>query len=86
MDADAERFDAKATVLIEIVRHHVEEEESDLFPKVRAALGRRALADLGEAMAQAKTTAPTSPHPPPRRTRRRPAVARRGRLPACSTA
>ena len=63
LDADAERFVAKTTVLIEMVRHHVEEEESDLFPKVRAALGRRALADLGEALAQAKTTAPTSPHP-----------------------
>jgi hemerythrin superfamily protein len=63
LDADAERFEAKTTVLMEMVRHHVEEEETDLFPKVRAALGRRALADLGEALAQAKTTAPTSPHP-----------------------
>src|SRR6478672_4617143 len=35
-----ERFDAKVTVLIENVRHHVEEEESDFFPKVRRELGR----------------------------------------------
>ena len=35
MSADAERFDAKATVLIENVTHHIDEEESDWFPKVR---------------------------------------------------
>src|ERR1700722_494466 len=39
MDPSDERFDAKVTVLIESVRHHVEEEEQDLFPAVRAALG-----------------------------------------------
>jgi hypothetical protein len=37
MPAGAERFDAKATVLIENVTHHIEEEEQDWFPKVRAA-------------------------------------------------
>lgn len=58
-----ERFDAKVTVLIENVRHHVKEEESDFFPIVRAGLGRRALADMGEALAAAKATAPTHPHP-----------------------
>jgi hemerythrin superfamily protein len=58
-----ERFDAKVTVLMENVRHHVEEEESDFFPKVRNELGRRALADLGEAIADAKKSAPTHPHP-----------------------
>jgi hemerythrin superfamily protein len=58
-----ERFDAKVTVLIENVRHHVREEESELFPDVRAALGRKRLAELGEAMAKAKKTAPKRPHP-----------------------
>jgi hemerythrin superfamily protein len=58
-----ERFDAKVTVLIENVRHHVREEEDDLFPRVRAELGRNALGDLGDAMAQARRTAPTRPHP-----------------------
>ena len=38
MPAGAERFDAKATVLIENVTHHIEEEEQDWFPKVRAGL------------------------------------------------
>ena len=63
MNPKDERFDAKVTVLIENVRHHVEEEESDYFPKVRDELGRAALNDLGEAMAAAKKTAPTHPHP-----------------------
>ncbi len=63
MDPAHERFDAKVTVLIENVRHHVKEEESDFFPKVRQQLGRNELADLGEALADAKKSAPTRPHP-----------------------
>lgn len=58
-----ERFDAKVTVMIESVRHHIEEEESDLFPPVEKALGKQRLAQLGEALAEAKKTAPTRPHP-----------------------
>src|SRR5690349_3700777 len=46
MDPRDERFDAKVSVLIENVRHHVKEEENDFFPKVRDELGRGALADL----------------------------------------
>jgi hemerythrin superfamily protein len=63
MDPKDERFDAKVTVLIEHVRHHVKEEEGDYFPKVRDELGRAALGDLGEAMEAARLTAPTHPHP-----------------------
>ena len=63
MNPQDERFDAKVTVLIENVRHHVEEEEEEYFPKVRDELGRNALGDLGDAMAAAKKVAPTHPHP-----------------------
>lgn len=63
MDPAQERFDAKVTVLIENVRHHVEEEENEFFPMVRKALGRNELADLGETLADAKASAPTRPHP-----------------------
>ena len=63
LDPRDERFDAKVTVLIENVRHHVEEEEGEFFPKVRKALSRNALADLGDALADAKKSAPTHPHP-----------------------
>ena len=63
MDPAHERFGAKVTVLIENVRHHVKEEETDFFPKVRERLGRNELADLGQALADAKKSAPTRPHP-----------------------
>ncbi len=63
MDPTEERFDAKVTVMIENVRHHIEEEEGEFFPKVRDELGRKALNDLGDAMVEAKKTAPTHPHP-----------------------
>lgn len=62
MSPEDERFDAKVTVLIENVRHHVKEEEEAYFPMVRAVLGRSALTDLGDAMVAAKKVAPTHPH------------------------
>jgi hemerythrin-like domain-containing protein len=64
MSADAERFDAKTTVLIENVTHHIEEEEEEWFPKVRAGLGRKQLSELGERMLKAKPKAPRSPAQP----------------------
>ena len=64
MEPDAERFDAKTTVLIENVTHHMDEEEQDWFPKVRAGLGRKQLQDLGARMAELKKTAPRSPAQP----------------------
>ena len=63
MDPEDERFDAKVTVLIESVRHHVEEEEETLFPMVRKALGRKRLAEIGAQLDQAKKAAPVHPHP-----------------------
>lgn len=59
-----ERFDAKTTVLIENVTHHIEEEEQDWFPKVRAGLGRKQLQELGERLLEAKEKAPRSPAQP----------------------
>ena len=61
LDPKDETFDAKTTVLIENVRHHIEEEEKDWFPQVRKALGRNRLVDLGEQMAAAKSKAPADP-------------------------
>ena len=64
MKPDAERFTAKTTVLIENVRHHIEEEEDEWFPKVREALGRKVLQEIGAEMAEAKKKAPKSPAQP----------------------
>jgi hemerythrin superfamily protein len=63
MDPDDERFTAKVTVLIENVRHHVEEEEQDLFPQLRKGMKRKELEELAQAMEKAKKVAPTRPHP-----------------------
>jgi iron-sulfur cluster repair protein YtfE (RIC family) len=63
MDAKDERFEAKVTVLMENVRHHVREEEHDLFPEVRKGMGRAALLELGDRLRGAKRLAPSRPHP-----------------------
>ena len=60
---DDERFDAKFTVMAESVRHHVKEEERELFPKLRKGFKKTELDALGEQLAAAKKTAPTKPHP-----------------------
>jgi hemerythrin superfamily protein len=64
MKPDDERFTAKTTVLIENVRHHIEEEEEDWFPKVREGLGRKVLQDLGADMLEARKKAPRRPSQP----------------------
>ncbi len=64
MSPDDERFDAKTTVLIENVSHHMDEEEQDWFPKVRAGLGRKQLQEIGERMLALKTKAPRKPAQP----------------------
>ena len=61
---DAERFDAKATVLIENVRHHIEEEEQEWFPQVREGLGRKQLQEIGAEMVEARRRAPKRPSQP----------------------
>ncbi|GII03645.1 hemerythrin domain-containing protein [Planobispora takensis] len=61
MDPRDERFDAKVTVLMENVRHHVEEEENEWFPEVRKAMGRNQLQELCEEMVKAKGRAPSEP-------------------------
>src|SRR5207237_3442813 len=64
MSPTDEHFTAKTTVLIENVEHHMDEEEQEWFPKVREALGRKQLAEIGERLAEAKQKAPRSPAQP----------------------
>ena len=49
-DPSDNAFDAKIKVLKEQIEHHVEEEEEELFPKVKKQLGKEALAALGQQM------------------------------------
>ncbi|GAA1241764.1 hemerythrin domain-containing protein [Oryzihumus leptocrescens] len=64
MEPDDERFDAKTTVLIESVRHHMDEEEQEWFPTVRDGLGRNQLQEIGAKMIELKKTAPRKPSQP----------------------
>ena len=64
MEPDAERFVPKMTVLMENVKHHMEEEEQEWFPKVREGLSRTQLQEIGAEMARLKKTAPRSPTSP----------------------
>ncbi len=45
-----ETFKAKVTALKELIEHHVEEEEDDLFPKLEKKLGAERLKAMGEEM------------------------------------
>jgi hemerythrin-like domain-containing protein len=47
---DHENFQARMKVLKEQVEHHVEEEEKELFPKVRKSCSKEELEDLGSRM------------------------------------
>jgi hemerythrin superfamily protein len=62
MAPNTEDWAAKVTVLIEMVEHHAEEEESNLFPKVRTATDPAQREDLAEQMEARKIElgAPTS--------------------------
>ena len=51
---DNEDLKAKAKVLKELVEHHADEEESDMFPRARKLFDRSELRDLGERMAERK--------------------------------
>jgi hemerythrin superfamily protein len=64
MSADDEHFAAKTTVLIENVTHHMDEEEQEWFPKVRAGLGRKQLQEMGARMLEMKKKAPRKPAQP----------------------
>jgi iron-sulfur cluster repair protein YtfE (RIC family) len=54
MAKDDEQWTAKFTVLKENVEHHVEEEEDEMFPKVRKVLSNADLETLGARLEEAK--------------------------------
>ena len=51
-DPDGEEYDAKVQVMAEYVKHHVKEEQNEMFPKAKAT--RLDMADLGAQIAARK--------------------------------
>jgi hemerythrin-like domain-containing protein len=49
-EPDDEAFDARVTALKELIEHHVEEEEKELFPSVEKVLEAKTLEKLGAVM------------------------------------
>ena len=49
-----EELQAKAKVLKDLVEHHADEEEKEMFPRARKALDREELLELGERIRQRK--------------------------------
>jgi hemerythrin-like domain-containing protein len=54
-DPSSELFSARAKVLKDLVEHHAEEEEKELFPRVRELMDRETLRDLGMQLKKRKT-------------------------------
>jgi len=54
--AALEVFAAKAKVLKDLVEHHAEEEETEMFPRARKLMDREELVRLGDQLAQAKVS------------------------------
>ena len=79
---DAERFDAKVTVLIENVSHHMDEEEQDWFPKVREGLGRKDLKVWAARICRRSVLGWSSSRRPRRAARRSRARSRRSSTPS----
>lgn len=63
MTAHDDGFHQRMTELIAEIRHHVEEEETQMLPAIRDQLSTQELGDLGAKMENARSMVPTRPHP-----------------------
>ncbi|WP_199430542.1 hemerythrin domain-containing protein [Qaidamihabitans albus] len=63
LDPKDPKFDQLLGQLMDSIRHHVEDEENDLLPKLQNSMSEEELRDLGEKVLKAKEKAPTRPHP-----------------------
>lgn len=53
-EVDSEKFSGRAKVLKELVKHHADEEEKEMFPRAKALLTKEELTRLGEQMTSRK--------------------------------
>jgi hemerythrin superfamily protein len=63
LEASDPDFDRLVSALMVDVRHHIDDEEGDLFPRLRQACTRDDLVALGKKLEAAKASAPTRPDP-----------------------
>src|ERR687885_490992 len=63
LDPDDPRFDDELQTLMEEIRHHIEDEEGEMFAHMRQRIDQDELRKLGARVEAFKKVAPTRPHP-----------------------
>jgi hemerythrin superfamily protein len=63
LDADSPDFDDELATLMKEIRHHIEDEEGEMFAHMRQRIDADELRSLGEQVEAFKKVAPTRPHP-----------------------
>jgi len=63
LDADDPSFDDELSTLMEEIRHHIEDEEGQMFAHMRQVIDEEELRKLGARVEAFKKVAPTRPHP-----------------------
>ena len=56
LQSEGERFEAKLKVLMEDIKHHVQEEEGEMFPMIKEQFDESSLQELGKQLEEAKRT------------------------------
>jgi hemerythrin superfamily protein len=63
LDPDDDGFDEELATLMREIRHHIEEEEGEMFAHMRETFSADELSTMGERVNAFKKVAPTRPHP-----------------------
>jgi len=63
LDADDPAFDDELATLMKEIRHHIEDEEGQMFAHMRQVMDEDELRTLGRRVEAFKKVAPTRPHP-----------------------
>ena len=63
LDADDPGFDDELATLMQEIRHHISDEEGEMFAHMRQVMDADELRKMGERVEAFKKVAPTHPHP-----------------------